>query len=81
VSDKLLNDRLNVTPSERVAIVTLALAQGKELEPEQVAEMTECDLSTAYRVLQRISRVIPLYGDEATGRWSLVRDSLNFVVE
>lgn len=76
-----MSDRLNVTPSERVAIVTLALAQGKELEPGQIAEMTECDLSTAYRVLERISRVIPLYGDEATGRWSMVRDNLNLVIE
>jgi len=70
-----MSDRLNVTPSERVAIVTLELAQGKELDPEQVAKMTECDLSTAYRVLDRISRVIPLYEDE--GRWSLLRDNLN----
>lgn len=76
-----MTDRLTeVTPSERIAIVTLALAEGQELEPEQVADMTECDLSTAYKVLKRISRVIPLA--EYEGRWSLVRASdLNFIYD
>lgn len=74
-----MSDRLNVTPSERVAVVTLALAEGQSLEPEQVAEMTECDLSTAYKVLKRISRVIPLYED--AGRWALLRESLSLNIE
>lgn len=74
-----MSDRLNVTPSERVAIVTYELARGKELEPVQIADMTECDLSTAYRVLERISRVIPLCEDE--GRWSLLRENLNLNIE
>lgn len=76
-----MTDRLTeVTPTERAAIVTLALAEGQELEPEQVADMTECDLSTAYKVLKRISRVIPLA--EYEGRWSLVRASdLNFIYD
>lgn len=71
-----MSDRLEVTPTERSAIVTLALAKGRELGPEDVAEMTECDLSTAYRVLERISRVIPIARDEGRGRWSLLPESL-----
>ena len=76
-----MSDRFeDVSPSERVAIVTLRLASGESLEPEQVADMTECDLSTAYRVLKRISRVIPLA--EYGGRWSLVRaEDLNFIYD
>jgi hypothetical protein len=71
-----MSDRLNdVSPSERVAIVTLELARGRELEPGQVADMTDCDLSTAYRVLERISRVIPLCEDG--GRWSLLSGSID----
>lgn len=78
---KQMSDRqTEVTPTERAAIITLALAEGKELEPEQIADMTECDLSTAYKVLKRISRVIPLA--EFEGRWSLLRaEDLNFIYD
>ena len=58
----------DVTPTERVAIVVRDLAHGQQLTPRQVADMTACNLGTAYRVLERISRVLPVYEDG--GRWA-----------
>ena len=62
--------RGDVTPTERVAIVVRDLAHGQQLTPRQVSELTACDLRTAYRVLERISRVLPLYED--AGQWALM---------
>lgn len=59
-----------MTPTERVAIVVRELAGGQPMTPRQVADATACDLRTAYRVLERISRVLPLYED--AGRWALL---------
>lgn len=75
-----MSDRLevDVTPTERAAIVTRELMQGKVLTPADVAELTECTLRGGYYVLERLSRVLPIY--EEQGRWSMV-DSLNFNIE
>lgn len=58
-----MSDRLDVTPSERVAIVTRELMRGGALTEYDVAELTGCDRSTGLRVLQRLARVLPLYED------------------
>ena len=65
----------DVTPSERAAIVTLAMAQGRTLTPADVARMTECELRAGYKVLARLSRVLPLYED--AGRWGLMSLGVN----
>lgn len=58
-----------LTPTERAVRVTLALALGRAVTPAEVARETNCDLSNAYRLLWRISRVAPLV--ESGGRWAL----------
>lgn len=60
----------DVTPSERTAIVTLALARGRALTPGDVATLTECAERTAYDVLHRLARVLPVY--EERGRWAML---------
>lgn len=66
-----MSDRLvDVTPSERTAIVTLELARGATLTPTDVMRLTECAERTAYDVLNRLARVLPLYEDG--GRWALL---------
>lgn len=60
----------DVTPTERVAIVVRELAAGQPLTTRQVAEATACDMSTAWRVLDRISRVLPVHEDD--GCWMLL---------
>lgn len=65
-----MSDRLDVTPTERAAIVTRELMMGRALTEYEVAEMTECDRSTGLRLLQRLSRVLPLYEDDEE-RWRL----------
>ncbi len=68
MTDRL--ERGDMTPTERVAIVVRDLAGGQQVTPRHVAELTACDLRTAYRVLERISRVLPLYED--AGQWALL---------
>lgn len=71
-----MSDRLiDVTPTERAAIVTRELMRGGAFTEYDVAEMTECDRSTGLRLLQRLSRVLPLYEDD--GRWRLLDLNLN----
>ena len=59
------------TPSERVAVIVLALARGRGLTTRQAAELTGLTLNGAYVLLCRISRVLPLCQDEAA-QWQLL---------
>lgn len=61
MSDRLQSD---VTPSERTAIVTLALARGAALAPHDIMRLTECAERTAYDVMNRLARILPVYEDE-----------------
>ncbi len=63
-----MSDRfVDVTPSERSALVAVALQRGEVLTPDDVARLTECERDSGYRVLRRLSRVLPIY--EEGGRW------------
>lgn len=71
-----MSDRMDfVSPTERAAIVTRELMSGKELTKYDVAELTECEPDSGYRVLCRLARVLPLCEDE--GRWSLMDINLH----
>lgn len=61
------------TPSERVAVIVLALARGRGLTTRQTAELTGLTLHGAYSMLCRISRSLPIYKDDA-GIWKLIDD-------
>ncbi len=60
-----------VTPTERVAALTLAFARGSEMSAAEVARMFDLGFSGAHKMLGRMSAVIPLVVDEE-GRWSLL---------
>lgn len=61
------------TPSERVAVVVWALAQGQRLTTRQVARLTGMSMRSAYALLCRISRVLPICQDD-NWAWSLLQD-------
>jgi hypothetical protein len=60
-----------LTPTERVAVVMLALVRGQRLTSSDVARMTGLTTGAALRLLQNISRVAPVYDDE--GEWQLLQ--------
>lgn len=62
---------LEAGPSERAIYLTYVLVSGRALTPQEAAEMTGVHLSTAYRILDRISRQVPLWRDE-DGRWRVL---------
>ncbi len=61
------------TPSERVAVIVLALVRSRGLTTRQAADLTGLTLNGAYVLLCRISRVLPLCQDEAA-QWRLIDD-------
>lgn len=61
------------TPSERVAVIVLALARGRGLTTRQAAELTGLTLNGAFVLLCRISRVLPLRQEDG-GQWQLIDD-------
>lgn len=52
------------TPSERVALVVWWLVHGEGLTTKQVAKITGLTMGTAWRLMARISRVLPIYQDD-----------------
>ena len=59
------------TPTERAAVITLAIAGGHGLTTRQTAEITGLTMQGAYVLLCRISRVVPIYQD-GEGKWRLL---------
>jgi len=59
------------TPSERVAVIVLALARGRGLTTREAAELTGLTMQGAYVLLCRLSRVLPLCQD-ADAQWQLI---------
>jgi hypothetical protein len=64
MTERLLPD---VTPSERSALVAVALRDGQSVTPDDVARLTECRRDSGYRVLRRLERVLPIF--ETGGAW------------
>lgn len=56
------------TASERVALVMYHLMRGREMTTRRVAVMTGLRMSSAYRLMARISRMVPLYQEGAVWR-------------
>ena len=52
------------TPSERVALVVWWLAHGEGLTTKQVAQLVGLNENSSWRLMSRISRVLPIYQDE-----------------
>jgi hypothetical protein len=56
--------------SERAAVVTVALVQGRKLTTRDVAELAKCSQRTAQRTMTTIERVIPIV--PVDGKWQMM---------
>lgn len=54
----------DITPTQRMFIVSIALLRGRALTYRDVMRMTGCAKSTAYDVLDRVSTLLPVYEDD-----------------
>lgn len=57
--------------TERVALLTFGLALGTAYTTSQVADLTGMTWGGAYRMLCRVSGILPIYQDE-TGCWRIL---------
>ena len=57
----------SMLPTERIALCTARLMQGRAMTVRQVAEELEISHSGAAKLLARISRVLPVVVDEGDG--------------
>jgi hypothetical protein len=51
------------TAQERAALVAWWLAHGEALTTQQVAELTGLEVVSAYQMMGRLARVLPIYLD------------------
>ena len=58
------------TITERAALVTWHLVHGESMQTKDVAELTGLSINGAYRLMIRLSRVIPIYQDQ-DDRWQV----------
>ena len=56
-----------MTPSERAAHITMRLWNGERLTARQIVEQYAISRKTAYELLGRVSRVVPIYS--TAGVW------------
>jgi hypothetical protein len=59
------------TPEERAALVTWHLAHGDAFQTSEVCSMTGLTRQGAYRLLCKVSRVVPIFQDEE-GMWQVM---------
>ncbi len=59
-----------MTPLERAAHVTMRLVRGEELTARAIARQYGVSRKTAYELLGRTSRVVPIYSEH--GVWRLM---------
>lgn len=59
-----------MTSTERVALIVYLLSQGAEMTSQEVARRTGLTTGSGLRLLQRVSRVIPLC--ETDGVWQMM---------
>ena len=52
------------TPGERYALIGWYMAAGMALSTKEVAQLTGLKPQSAYWLMSRISRVLPIYQDE-----------------
>lgn len=63
--------------TERIGLVTWSLMLGTAFTTAQVADLTGLTWGGAYRMLYRLSRVLPIYRDD-DGRWTVLAAVDNF---
>lgn len=63
-----LLDVVATTPQERAALITFQIVNGQELTTMQVATRCGVTWGGAYRMMERISRVVPVYQEGGVWR-------------
>jgi hypothetical protein len=58
----------DLTITERAALVTWHLAHGEGMTTTNAAEMAELTYDGAYKLMRRLSRVLPIYQNDS-GVW------------
>jgi hypothetical protein len=61
--DNTEQDTDDLTPTERIFIVAYALAKGEQLTTRQIAKMTGITWQGARQMMDKGSRVVPVYRD------------------
>ncbi|HCS47972.1 MAG TPA: hypothetical protein DIW61_06830 [Candidatus Aminicenantes bacterium] len=59
------------TPEERAALVTWHLSHGDAFKTAEVCRMTGLTRQGAYRLMCKVSRVVPIFQDEK-GLWQVL---------
>ena len=59
------------TPQERAALVTFQILDGAQLTTPEIAESVGVSRQAAWRMMQGVSRVVPVYQDG--DRWRRMR--------
>lgn len=62
---------VGLSPEGRAITVALELAAGAEVRPREIAQRFQVSRQTGYRILDRLSGVMPIAPDEQ-GVWRLV---------
>lgn len=57
------------TPTERAALLTYQLLTGQQMTTTEAAQLLQVSQRTAQRMLSLISRTVPVYRDDISGRW------------
>lgn len=60
-----------LTPQERAFITGFQLGNGRQLSARQIAEMNGTSVRSAHNLLNKGSRVVPIYSDR--GKWQKVK--------
>lgn len=69
----LMVQESELIPTERVAIVVWRLRDGESLSTAEVALAVGLTNSGAWRLLQKLSRVLPVYQTDS-GLWEMVQN-------
>lgn len=59
------------TTQERAALVTFEIVTGREMTTAEIAERIGTSRQSAWLLMQRVSRVVPVY--QNNGRWQHLR--------
>jgi len=65
-----LNSESDYSAQEKAALIAWHLAHGEGMTTNEVAEITGLTWGGAWRLMDRLSRVLPIYRDE-DGMWSV----------
>jgi len=68
--ESVLVEYAEMSPVERAAHITMRLVQGEQFTARQVATQYGVSRQTAYRILDRTCRVLPLHNQD--GVWRLL---------